>query len=104
MSTYSRYKNEDKYKGTVPISALFEKYKKRLRPPQGIVISAFCAVVGAELGVILSEREVRYGVHTRTLSITTFGPQKTEILLNKTRILASCREILGELGAPQQIV
>lgn len=86
------------------IGTLFEKYKKRLRPPQGIVISTFCAVVAAELGVILAPAQMRYSVYSRTLSITTFGPQKSEILLNRARILALCREVLGTLGAPEHIV
>ena len=99
-----RHRNEEIHKGPVAIGALFEKYKKRLRPPQGVVISAFCAVVSSELGITLSEREIRYNVYSRTVSVTTFGPQKTEILLNKGRILGLCRDILGDLGAPEQII
>ena len=57
----SRRKNgKEQHTGTVAIGALFEKYKKHLRPPQGIVIRAFCAVVDAELGVALSASAVRY--------------------------------------------
>ena len=95
---------ETKHTGAVAISTLFEKYKKRLRPPQGIVISTFCAVVASELGVTLTPTAVRYTVHSRTLYITTSGPQKTEILLRRARILALCRDVLGKLGAPEQIV
>ncbi len=102
---YNRRRNkEEKHTGTVQIGSLFEKYKQRLRPPQGIVISAFCTIVSLELGVVLAPAMVRYNVHSRLLSITTSGPYKTEILIRRRRILALCRETLGELGAPEQIV
>lgn len=102
---YIRRRNkEEKHNGAVAIGTFFEKYKKHLRPPQGIVISTFCAVVASELGVTLAPMQMRYSVYSRTLSLTTFGPQKSEILFNKARILALCRKSLGENGAPQHIV
>ena len=106
MYTRRRNRNtgEEKHTGAVQIGTLFEKYKRRLRPPQGIVISAFCTIVSLELGVALSPTMVRYNVHSRLLSVTASGPHKTEILLRRSHILALCRETLGELGAPRQIV
>jgi hypothetical protein len=104
MYTRRRKNGEEKYHGAVQISTLFEKYKRRLRPPQGVVVSAFCAVVLSELGVTLPPTHVCYSAHSRILSVTTFGPQKTEILLRRTHILTLCRDILGELGSPQHIV
>ncbi len=104
MYTRGRNTGEEKHTGTVQISTLFEKYKKRLRPPQGIVIAAFCTVVAAELGITLAPTSVRYNVHSRTLYVTASGPEKTEILLRRSHVLALCRKALGELGAPEQIV
>jgi hypothetical protein len=104
MPMYRRQGNEERKDGAVAISTLFEKYKTRLRPPQGIVINTFCAVVASELGITLAPAAVRYNVHSHTLFVTTSGAQKTEILLNKGRLLALCRELLGKNGTPEQIV
>ncbi len=107
MPRYIRRRTDDgvgAHKGAVPIGKLFEKYRKRLLPPPGVVITVFCAVVEKEVGVMLTSSNVRYTVHTRTLAITTFGPQKNEIKLHSRRILELCRETLGERGAPQQIL
>lgn len=93
-----------KYDGPVKISTLFEKYRTRLRPPQGVVVTAFCAVIESELDIRLSTSSVRYNVHTRTIGVTAGGPQKSEILFNRSRILALCRDTLGPHGAPQTIV
>ena len=101
---YRAHKEDDTYHGPVRIGTLFEKYRQRLRPPQGIVITAFCAVATAELGVPLAPTAVRYNSHSRILSITSSGPHKTELLLRKAQILAECRQTLGEHGAPQYIV
>lgn len=104
MYTRRRKKEEEKYSGPVAIGTLFEKYKKRLRPPQGVVVSTFCAVAETELGVTLTPAQVRYNVHSRLLCVTAGGPQKSEILFNKARILELCLDVLGPLGAPKAIV
>ncbi|MBI4086893.1 hypothetical protein HY416_02840 [Candidatus Kaiserbacteria bacterium] len=83
---------------------MFEKYRTRLRPPQGVVVTAFCAVIENELGIRLPTSSVRYNVYNRTIGVTAGGPQKTEIILNQKHILDLCRETLGDLGSPQQIV
>lgn len=106
MRMYTRRRNngEEKYTGPIAIGTLFEKYRKRLRPPQSTVISTFCALVAAEVGVILTPAQVRYNVHLRLVNVTTLGPQKSEILFNKARILELCREALGPQGTPEHIV
>ena len=107
MSRFIRRRRDEGnevHKGTVKIGALFEKYKKRLRPPQGIVVSAFCAIVEDELGATLSPAQVRYNVHTGVISVTTSGPLKSEIRLRQKRLLSLCRDTLGDLGAPKSIV
>jgi hypothetical protein len=90
--------------GPVQIGALFEKYRKHLRPPQGTVIAAFCAVVASELDIALAKGAVRYTPYSRTIFVTAGGPEKTEILLNQKRLLSLCRQILGDNGTPEHIV
>ena len=104
MQGHRRNSTGEKHTGTVQIGTLFEKYKTRLRPPQGIVISTFCALVATELGIPLASAHVRYEIYSRTISVTVSGPQKSEILFNKARILTLCRASLGDLGAPKHIV
>lgn len=101
---FGRARENKKHTGAVPISDLFAKYKTRLKPPQGVVITAFCAAVETELGVPLARSQVRYSVHSRTISVQTSGPGKSEILFKKGRILAVCKEVLGESNSPKHIV
>ncbi len=99
-----RHRAQKEHKGAVPISDLFLAYKARLRPPQGVVITAFCAAVEAELGVPLARTSVRYSVQTRTLSIQAAGPHKSEILFRKQKILAACTDVVGKESVPLHIV
>ncbi len=92
------------YRGAVQISDLFAAYKKRFRPPQGVVVTTFCAVVETELGVALSRTQVRYSVHTRTLSVQANGPLKSELLLRQKRLLELCGTVLGAESVPTCIV
>lgn len=98
-------RNRDrKHDGPIKIGSLFEKYRTRLRPPQGVVVTAFCAIVERELGIKLPSSSVRYTTYSRTISVTARGPEKTEILLNQKKILAECRTVLGPNGAPEHVV
>ncbi len=86
------------------ISSLFEKYKIQLRPPQESVVKAFCGAAEQETGIILTKQNIRYNPHSRILSLTTRGPEKSEILLAQKRILAVLKKTLGERDAPKGIV
>jgi len=99
-----RRNKEGAHHGAVPIGSLLDRYRVRLRPPQGVVVSAFCAVVEELLSIKLPASAVRYTVSTKTIGVTARGPEKSEIMLNKGRILTTCREVLGARGAPEHIV
>jgi hypothetical protein len=99
-----RRRAKEKHDGAVPISSLFAKYQARLRPPQGVVITAFCAAVEHITKHALARDCVRYNVHTKTVSVSTSGPHKSEILFNKKQILTLCKETLGGNGTPEHIV
>lgn len=90
--------------GAVPLGELLARYRVRLRPPQGVVIEAFRAVVEAELGIELAPAQVRYSVYTQTVSVTASGPEKSEISFHKKRILALCTDVLGKQNAPKHIL
>lgn len=104
MVRYRKTKDGITRQGAVPITDLLARYKTRLRPPQGVVIATFCEIVGEELGITLTRSDVRYSPYTRTVSLSVRGPQKTEIMLQKKRVLDKCKEILGELSFPKHIV
>jgi hypothetical protein len=93
-----------KERGPQKINIFFETYKKKLRPPQKTVVRTFQEVVKDLLGVTISENSCSYTVSTKTLTITTNGPTKTEILLRKKEILDHIKGRIGEKGAPEEIL
>ena len=99
-----RRRAKEKHEGAVPISSLFAKYHARLRPPQGVVITAFCAAVEHVTKRSLSRDVVRYNVHTKTVSVSVSGPHKSEIMFSKKQILSLCKETLGGNGTPEHLV
>ena len=100
------FKNQrrERWGGVTHIGALFEKYKTRLRPPQGSVVKAFCEKEQQETSIVLAKENVRYNPHSRTISLTTRGPEKTEILLAQKSILGGLKKTLGEHSAPTGVV
>ena len=73
--------------GTKKISDLFEKYKKTLKAPQGVVVDAFCEVVEDVIGLPILKENIRYTVHSKILRASVSGPLKTEIKLREKEIL-----------------
>ncbi len=88
----------------IKISSLFEVYKKRLRAPQGTVVSGCVEVVKDLLGITLEARSCEYSPQTRILHIKAHGPMKTEIFLHKEEILTHLRGRLGDKSSPTQIL
>ncbi|OIP76627.1 MAG: hypothetical protein AUK16_03320 [Parcubacteria group bacterium CG2_30_44_11] len=86
------------------IGTLFEKYKRTLRAPQGVVIDAFIEVVNDLIGISIPKDRVRYSPGQKTLSLQVSGPLKTEIKLRETEILIHLKGRLGAPGAPKQIL
>jgi gluconate kinase len=90
--------------GIVKVSDLFKKYRDTLKAPQGAVVTAFLEVVKELFGVTLKKEHCAYRVSTQTLTLTTSGMLKTEILLKKKVILSKMAEKLGEKSAPREIL
>ena len=90
--------------GIKKINHLFDKYKKILHAPQATVIKEFRGVVYEVIGVELAEHQCAYTPHTKTLVLTVQWPVKTEILLQKKKILTELKNNLGDKSAPKQIL
>lgn len=86
------------------LSDLFDKYKKTLKAPQGIVVSCFIEVVEDLIGIPVAKKDVKYTVYTKTLAVRVQGPLKSEILLRKKEILSHMKGRLGEGSAPLEIL
>ena len=88
----------------VKIGNLFDKYKKTLKAPQGVVIDAFIEVIDDLMGFEIKKEQCRYTVSTKTLGVAVSGPLKSEITIRKKEILAHLKGRLGEKSAPKDIV
>ena len=86
------------------LSTLFEKYKKTLKAPQGIVIDCFTEVVSELLHIEIAKESVSYTVFNKTLRVRLSGPLRSEIALRKKEILAHMKGRLGEQSAPTEII
>lgn len=102
MRNEGRKKQRDA--GVIKIRDLFGVYKKRLRPPQGVVIKETQELLEDMFNTSLTKEKISYTVGTRTLHIQTHGPLKSEIMLKKEEILAHLIGRLGEQHAPKEIV
>lgn len=86
------------------ISNLFDKYKKLLKAPQGTVVQAVIDTMKDMYGISLKKEQCTYQVHSKTLSLHVGGPLKSEITLNKSKILAEIGKRIGVENAPKQIL
>lgn len=85
------------------VSDLFEKYKRTLQAPQGVVTSVFIDVVNDLIGIEIPKERLTYSVHNKTLTLQISGPLKTEILLKKKEILTHMKGRLGGASVPKEI-
>ena len=90
--------------GHVKIGNLFEVYKKRLRAPEGSVVSSCIEVVHDVLGISLTKNDISYTPHSRTLTFRARGPLKAELLMHREDILGHLRGRLGVEHAPHTIL
>jgi hypothetical protein len=86
------------------IGDLFEKYKRTLRAPQGIVTDAFIDVVSDLVGIEIPKERISYSTHNKTLTMRISGPLKTEILLKKKEILTHMKGRIGEKSVPKVLL
>ena len=90
--------------GITKVSNLFSKYKNLLRAPQGSVITAFTETVATLFNITIKKEHCSYSPQTKTLSVKVSGMLKTEILLQKKKILQHMAEKLGEANIPKEIL
>jgi len=90
--------------GIKKIDGLFDKYKRVLKAPQGVVVDGFIEVVSDLIGVEIPKERIRYVTHTKTLSLSISGPLKSEILLHKDEIIRHLKGRLGQQSAPKDIL
>ncbi len=91
-------------KGITKVSDLFSKYKQLLKAPQGSVITAFIEVVDEMFHISVQKSQYSYSLQTKTLSIRVSGMIKSEITLQKKKILSRMAEKLGEKSTPKEIL
>jgi hypothetical protein len=104
MFPKSDSKEKQRGQGIIKVANLFEKYKKTLRAPQKTVVVNFVVAVEDVLGKVLREDQCTYSPKSKTLSVHASGMLKTEIQLNKGRLIAEMRKALGEKSAPTDIL
>ena len=90
--------------GIKKIDGLFDKYKKKLKAPQGVVVEAFVEVVNDLIGVEIPKERITYTTHSKTLSLAISGPLKSEILLHKDEILSHMKGRIGAQSAPKHVI
>lgn len=86
------------------VGDLFDKYKRILRAPQGVVTDAFIEVVSDLVGIEIPKERLTYTTHNKTLTMRISGPLKTEILLKKKEILLHMKGRIGEKSVPKVLL
>ena len=88
----------------IKVGALFEKYKLKLKPPQGSIVKEVIEVVGDITGISLEKSQIKYSVHTKVISIQAPSLIKQEIKLHQDDILIHLKARLGINNAPTLIL
>ena len=98
------YSNKRGGKGNVKISDLFKKYTNVLKAPQGTVVKNFIEVIEDLFNVTLRADQCSYSVASRTLSLRISGTLKTEIMLQKKKVIQHMTQRLGEKSSLKEIL
>jgi len=88
----------------IKVGALFEKYKLRLKPPQGSVINEVIEVIEDITGITLEKTQIKYSIHTKVISLNTPSLIKQEIKLKQDEILIYLKARLGVTNTPTLIL
>ncbi len=99
-----KYPIKKRGQGIVKISDLFKKYTDVLKAPQGTVVKNFIEVVQDLFGITLRADQCSYSVVSQTLSLRISGTLKTEILLQKKKIIQEMSDRLGEKNKLKEIL
>jgi hypothetical protein len=86
------------------VGDLFEKYKRILKAPQGVVVDAFIEVVSDIIGIEIPKESISYTVHNKTLTLRISGSLKSEIFLHKKEILTHMKGRIGQQSVPKIIL
>lgn len=86
------------------VGDLFEKYRTRLRAPQATVEKACVRTIAEVTGFSVTEEQVVYTVHTRTITIHAPSLIKSELRFHHDVILKNLEEELGAEGCPKTIL
>ena len=90
--------------GITRVSDLFSKYIQTLKAPQGTVIKAFIEVVEELFKTTIQKDQCTYTPSSQTLVLRISGPLKSEIIMQKKKILIHLAEKLGEKNSPKEIL
>ena len=80
------------------ISSFLDKFKK-LEPPKRSILDAFVRVLDRTLGIFIKESEVT--VERGVIYLSTHPSIKSEVMLNKARLLRALNE---ELSSGKKVV
>lgn len=96
--------NERSHGHTTHIRDLFSIYKNRLQiPPKRIVVD-FVEVVEVVVGIKIDPLHCRYNPNTRTITVSSSGMIRNEVLLQAPEILSTLEKRLGKKNTPQSIL
>ena len=88
----------------IKVGSLFEKYKLRLKPPQGSVINKVIEVIEDITGITLEKTQIKYSIHTKVISLNAPSLIKQEIKLKQDEILIHLKARLGVINTPTLIL
>jgi len=83
------------------VGDLFDKYKRILKAPQGVVVDSFIEVVSDLVGIEIPKDRIVYTVYNKTLTLRVSGVLKTEIFLKKKEIILHMKGRIGEKSIPK---
>lgn len=89
--------------GPQNLKSLLARYSTFLKAPEGVVVAAFCKVLVA-LNIPIVKGEVKYIPYSKTIHVKSVGPKKSEIMLNREKILLQLQSELGAKDAPTSII
>lgn len=87
----------------VKVSFLFDKYKNILQPPQAVVVVTVVEVIFDLCGITILQKQIKYSVATKTISLLIPSIIKQEILRRQSEILNHLKGRLGK-KAPNKIL
>ncbi len=86
------------------IGDLFEKYRLRIKAPQGSVRKEALSVIVELTGFPITLEQLEYTVSTRTLVLRVPSILRSEIMFKQSDILRLLQDRLGVESAPKTIL